>query len=108
MDENQVQANQIPEDQVPRRVDGTLKIKFEVGMRKRPDGTMEKAVFIGGQKLDWSVDLSSLMEARQMGPKFFHEMQKDIIRHYAESVSEFVGRRFTIEEIKVATQTGWL
>ena len=102
------EKNQIPEAQVPRRADGTLKVKFDVGMRKRPDGTIEKAVFLGGQKLDWSLDLSSLMEAKQMGPKFFREMQKDIIRHYTDSVSEFMDRRFTIEEIQVAIQTGWL
>jgi len=108
MDENQLQANQIPENQALLRADGTSKVRFEVKMWQRSDGTMEKAVFIGGQQLDWSLDLSSLMEARQMGPKFFREMQKDIIRHYAESVSEFLGRRFTIEEIQVAIQTGWL
>jgi hypothetical protein len=102
MDENQLQ------EPAPLRADGTPKVRFNIGMRKRPDGTIEKAVFIDGEKLDWSLDISSLMEAKQMGPKFFREMQKDIIRHYTESVSEFVGRRFTIDEIQTAIQTGWL
>jgi hypothetical protein len=104
MDENQLQ---VPEP-VPLRADGTPKVRFDVGMRRRPDGTIEKAVFIDGKKLDWSLDMSSLMEAKQMGPKFFREMQKDIIRHYTESVSDFMGRRFTIEEIQSAIQSGWL
>jgi len=96
------------ENQTPLRADGTPKVPFQTAMRQRPDGTMEKAVFIDGKKLDWSLDMSSLMEAKQMGPRYFREMQKDIIRHYTESVSEFLGRRVTLDEIQEAIKTGWL
>ena len=93
---------------VPLRADGTPKVRFEVMMRAAPNGVIEKAVFINGEELDWAMDASSLMEARSMGPKFFRAVQEDIIKHYIESVSEVVGRRLTIEDIKDAIKTGWI
>ena len=69
---------------------------------------IQKAVFIDGEKLDWEVDAQSLMEARRMGPKFFKAVQRDIERHYVESVSEFIGRKVTAQDIKEAIRTGWL
>jgi len=35
-------------------------------------------------------------------------VQKDIEKHFVESVSEVVGRKITPEEIKEATKTGWI
>jgi hypothetical protein len=96
------------EQQVPLRADGTPKVRFEVMMRPAGNGVIEKAVFINGEELDWAIDASSLMEARAMGPKFFRAVQADIIRHYVESVSEVVGRKVTVEDIQNATKTGWI
>lgn len=79
---------------------------FETKMRANSDGTIEKAIFIGGELLDWSIDVASLMEARKMGPKFFKAVQQDIEKHYLESVSEMVGRHVTLEELKEAIKTG--
>ena len=92
----------------PTHADGTAKLRFETKIRKRKDGTIEKAIFIGGEQLDWAVDASSLMDATQMGPMFFRAVQRDIEKHFVESVSEFVGRKVTPDEIKTAIQTGWI
>lgn len=86
----------------------TPKLSFEVKMRKGKNGTIEKAIFIDGELLDWSVDMTSLLDAAKMGPKFFRVVQKDIEKHFVESVSEVVGRKITPKEIKEATKTGWI
>ena len=82
--------------------------KFEVKMQRHGNGTVEKAIFIDGEKLDWSVDLSSYVEAVKMGHAFQREAQRDIERHFVQSVSDFVGRKVTVDEIKKATMTGWI
>ena len=97
-----------PVTPTPLLPDGTPKKSFEVMMRKGKGGNIEKAIFIDGEFLDWSVDVSSLAEAMQMGPMFFRAVQKDIEKHFTESVSEVLGRRVTTEDIKLATKTGWI
>lgn len=82
--------------------------RFEVRTRPAKGGGLENAVFIGGELLDWTVDLNSMMEAAKMGPQYMREVKKDIERHFADSVSDFLGRKVTIEEIQKATKTGWI
>jgi hypothetical protein len=82
--------------------------KFEVRTRPAKGGGLENAVFIGGELLDWQVNLNSLMEASKMGAHYMREVQRDIERHFVESVSDFLGRKVTAEDIKVATKTGWI
>ena len=89
------------------RADGTPKKKFEVRMFHEL-GALRKAIFIDDQELDWSVDTASLHDAWKMGPKFFRSVQRDIEKHFVESVSDFIGRKVTPEDIKEATKTGWL
>lgn len=95
-------------DGTPIKADGSPMLTFEVKMRKNQDGTMEKAIFIGGEMLDWAVDQSSMLEAMKMGPKFFRAVQRDVEKHYVDSVSEFVGRKLTPNDIKEAIKTGWI
>ena len=94
-------------DGTPLLPDGNPMVRFEVKMRGI-GGELEKAIFIDGELLDWQVDLASLMDAMKMGPKFFREIQKDIGKHFVESVSETLGRKVTEADIKQATQTGWI
>lgn len=82
--------------------------KFETRFRIGKNGVMEKAVFIGGEQLDWQIDISSYMDASRMGPTFKREIQRDIELHFCESVSDFLGRKVTIENIKTAIKTGWI
>lgn len=91
----------------PTLADGTPMFKFEVKMRQNKGG-VEKAIFIDNELLDWSVDLSSLAEAAKMGQKFYRAAQRDIEKHFVESVSEFIGRKVTPDDIKKATITGWI
>lgn len=82
--------------------------KFEVRFGMGENGVMQKAVFIGGEMLDWQIDISSYMDATKMGPSFRREIQRDIELHFCESVSDFLGRKVTIDEIKTAIKTGWI
>ncbi len=84
------------------------KKKFEVKMRMHPNGSIEKQIFIDGEMLDWSVDSSSFLEAKMMGPQFMRAVQEDIVKHFTKSVGEFLGRKITIEEIQEAIKTGWI
>jgi hypothetical protein len=48
------------------------------------------------------------MEAYKLGPHFVREVQKDIEKHFSESVSDFIGRKVTTEDIQRATKLGWI
>jgi hypothetical protein len=84
------------------------KKRFEVKFRQHPDGFVEKDVFIDGERLDYSINLSDYFEAAKMGAQFKKAVQEDIVRHFTESVSEFLGRRVTIKDIENAIKTGWI
>lgn len=84
------------------------KKKFEVKMRPAKGGGIEKAIFIDDELLDWQIDMNSYMEAMKMGPMFQREIQKSIEEHFIESVSDTLGRKVTMEEIKTAINTGWI
>ena len=82
--------------------------RFEVRMRVHPNGSVEKKIFIDGEMLDWSVDSSSFLEANRMGPQFMRAVQEDIAKHFIESVSEVLGRKVSLEDIKNAIKDGWI
>lgn len=84
------------------------KKKFEVKIRPAKGGLIEQAVFIDDELLDWQIDLDSFFDAVKMGPQFARAVQADIEKHFAESVSDFLGRNVTTEEIKTAIKTGWI
>jgi len=84
------------------------KKRFEVKMRMHPNGSIEKQIFIDGELLDWSVDISSFQEAVKMGPQYKLAVQESIAKHFIDSVSEVLGRKVTIQEIQEATKTGWI
>lgn len=83
------------------------KKRFEVKMRGKSGG-LEKAIFIDGELLDWQIDMNSYADAVRMGPHFQREVQRDIERHFIDSVSDTLGRKVTMEEIKTAIKTGWI
>lgn len=84
------------------------KKKFEVKFREHPDGYQEKAVFIDNEKLEYSIDISAYREASKMGLVYKHAVQRDIEKHFCESVSEVLGRKVTLNDIKQAIVTGWI
>jgi hypothetical protein len=91
---------------------GNFKHKFEVKMRAlgsnpKEDG-VEKAVFINGKKLDFKIDVTRFLEAKQKGIEYLLQEQKKIEREFIKCVSEAIGRKVTTEEIKKATIEGWI
>ena len=91
---------------------GNFKHKFEVKMRPlgpdpRIDG-VEKAVFIDGEKLDFKIDVSRFLEAKGKGMSFLAQEQKKIVKEFVKSVSEYLQRKVTIQDIKKAILEGWI
>jgi carbon monoxide dehydrogenase subunit G len=84
------------------------KKKFEVKMRSDGAGGIEKAIFIGDEMLDWQIDTNAFMDAMKMGPQYVRAVQRSIEEHFIESVSDFIGRKVTMLEIKKAIETGWI
>ena len=82
--------------------------KFEVKMQAARGGGIQKAIFIDDQLLDWQIDMNSYIDAMKMGPQFRREIQRDIEHHFVDSVSDFLGRKVTINDIKEAIKTGWI
>jgi len=84
------------------------KKKFEVKIRSDGSGGIEKAIFIDNEMLDWQIDTNSFVDAMKMGPKYVKAVQQSIEQHFIESVSDFIGRKVTMPEIKQAIETGWI
>lgn len=99
-------------DVPPLDLKGNFKHRFEVKMRAlgpnpKEDG-VEKAVFIDGKKLDFKIDVTRFLEAKQKGLEYLLQEQKKIEKEFIKCVSEAIGRRVTTEEIKKATIEGWI
>jgi hypothetical protein len=84
------------------------KKRFEVKIRVTPDRGVEKAIFIGGEMLDWQIDINSYVEAVKMGFQYRRAVQRDIEKYFVESVSDFLGRNVTMDDIKEAIKSGWI
>jgi hypothetical protein len=104
--------NRIETELPPFDERGRPKRRFQVMMRRlgpdiQKDG-LEKAVFVDGKRLDFSIDVVRFLEARSKGPKYLFEEQRRIEKAFVKSVSDAVGRRVTADEIKRATAEGWI
>jgi hypothetical protein len=66
----------------------------------------KRAIFIDDELFDWEVDPNSLAEARKLGPKYYIAIQLDIEKHFLDSLSEFLGRKVSKEEVVEAHKTG--
>ena len=91
---------------------GNFKKKFEVKMRvlgpqPQKDG-IEKAVFINNIKLDFKIDILRFLESKSKGINYVIEEQKNIERNFVKAVSDFLGRKVSIKEIKKAILEGWI
>jgi len=92
-----------PESEIPEG-----KIPFETRIKLHPNGSVEREIWIGNQLLDWSVDITSFHEAVRMGPMYKKAVQRDIVKHFVESVSDLVGRQVTMQEVNQAIKNGWI
>jgi len=84
------------------------KKSFEVRMYKDEKGVLKQGLYIGGELLDWSIDVYDLMEAKRMGPKYAKEIEIDIIRHFLQSASNFLGRKLSVDDINNAKKNGYI
>ena len=83
------------------------KKKFEIKFHF-VNGNLRKDIFIEGELFDYSVDKKSLMYAESMGKEFYTSAQRDIEKHFLESLSEFLGRNVTKEDVMNAQKTGMI
>lgn len=83
-------------------------VRFETRIKFHSNGEIERKIYIGGELLDWSVDITSFQEAKRMGQMYQRAIKEDIAKHFTNSVSEFIGKKVTMEDILKATKTGWI
>lgn len=77
-------------------------------------GHVSRGIYIDGEHFDWGVDEENFKEAQetarklggQTGALYMKSVQESIQRHFMESISEFLGRPVSAEEINKAQQTG--
>jgi hypothetical protein len=65
------------------------------------------ALFVDGELFDWEMDVESLKEARTFcaGNSVLQKsVEGDIQRHFLESLSAFIGRTITLEELVAIAQ----
>lgn len=101
-----------PNELPPFDRSGRPKHKFEVKMRvlgsdPKKDG-VEKAVFVDGKKLDFSIDILRLLEAKSRGIDEMLREQKRIESAFIKAVSDAIGRKITPQELKRAILEGWI
>lgn len=90
---------------------GKPKLKFEVKMRflgSDPKDGVEKAVFIDNKILDFKIDVFRFLDAKSKGYNFLIQEQKKIESEFVKIVSNFLGRKVTIEDIKKSILEGWI
>ena len=73
------------------------KNKFETKMYTDGQGVLKQGVFINNELLDWSI-----------GPQYMEMLKTDIVRHFTQSCSEFLGRKVTAKEIDDARKNGYI
>lgn len=83
-------------------------IPFEIKQYFDSDNNFAKGIFIDGELFDWGINEENFKDAIAMGPEYFRLLQADIEHHFLDSISEFMGRRVTQQEINEATTSGWI
>jgi hypothetical protein len=71
-------------------------------------GLLKKDVFIDDKLFDWEVDEKSWKTLNEMGPGFREVAKSEILAHFCDSLSEFLGRKVSPGHIMKAIATGWI
>lgn len=69
-------------------------------------GKVRKDIYIDEKLFEWEMDPNSLQKAREMGPAYYLMAQKDVQKHFMDSLSEFLGRKISQKDIIRAIQKG--
>ena len=91
-----------PQEQ-PAKKRFVVKIHFD-----QMQGIHRRDVFIDDELFEYEIDQESLLQAKKMGPGYLIAARRDIERHFLESLSDFIGRKVTEDDVKEAIQTGWI
>jgi hypothetical protein len=89
-------------------------VTFEVRPIFDNQNMVSRGIFIDGEHFDWGVDEDHFKEAAeqakklggQTGALYLKSIQDSIQKHFLESISEFMGRRVTADEVNKAQTTG--
>ncbi len=84
------------------------KVPFKTVVRMHPNGSLERVIMVDRTEVDYSVDVSSYMEAKKLGPAYERAAKGDIVRHFTACVSDCLGRQVTYDEIIAASKSGWI
>src|SRR5882672_11035146 len=71
-------------------------------------GRQRKDIFVDDKLFEYEVDPDSLRKAKQMGPYYFIAAQRELQKHFLDSLSDFMGRKVTQTEVMEATKNGWI
>ena len=87
---------------------GKRRIRFGTKVFVHPNKCVEKKIFVDDVEMEYSIDITSFQEACKMGPHFKAAVQRDIEQHFTDCVSEMVGAKLTLEDIKLAIKNGYI
>jgi O-acetylhomoserine/O-acetylserine sulfhydrylase-like pyridoxal-dependent enzyme len=83
------------------------KLTFETKFFQE-DGFIRKGIFVDGELFDWGIDEESYKDAMAMGPQYHRIFEQEIAKHFIDSLSEFMNRKVTQQEIDQAFKTGFI
>src|SRR3990172_5434024 len=75
---------------------------------------MRKGIFVDGELFDWGIDEDEYNEAVKWAnnqltkEECLLKIHQSIEEHFVESLSEFIGRAVSIEEVQEARASGWI
>lgn len=84
------------------------KKSFITKMYMDGNNVLKQGIFIDDELLDWSIDVGDLLEAQKMGTQYLEMLKMDIVRHFTQSCSDFLGRKVTAKEIDDARKNGYI
>ena len=104
--------SQFSSDEPPKGPNGKPKKRFvvkeEMTTGEVAGPFFQKNIYIEGELFDWAIDEESYKWAQKQSPEVLMAAQKDIVKHFLNSLSEIVGRRVTLQDLQEATKTGWI
>lgn len=83
--------------------------KFDVKTHIDPySGLLRKDVFIDDKLFEWEIEEKTWSMLHKMGAEYVEVAKIDILKHFCQSLSEFMGREIKPFHVMKAIQTGWI
>ncbi len=83
--------------------------KFEVKTYIDPhSGLLRKDVFIDEKLFSWEVDEKAWKNLTAMGPEYVEVAKIEILKHFCDSLSQFLSRKIDPGKVMMAIKTGWI